>query len=105
MGSWIHIEDLCKAHLHILENKDLEGPFNYGAPNPVRNADLAKAIGKVMGRPSFMPAPSFMIKLVLGEFGGVILEGQKAVPKALLESGFEFTYPELQGALEHLLTN
>ena len=102
---WIHIEDLCRAHLHLIENKDLEGQFNYAAPDLVRNADLAKAIGKTLGRPSFMPAPSFMIKLALGQFGSVILEGQKAVPKGLLESGFTFKFPELNGALKDLLAS
>ena len=102
---WIHIEDLCRAQLFVIQNNDLEGPFNYVAPDLVRNADLAKAIGKTLGRPWFMPAPSFMIKLLLGEFGRVILEGQKAVPKKLLDSGFTFKFPGLDGALKNILVD
>jgi NAD dependent epimerase/dehydratase family enzyme len=65
--------------------------------------DLGKAIGKALGRPSFMSAPAFMIKLVLGEFGSVILEGQRAVPKVLLDNGFQFEFPTIDGALKDLL--
>lgn len=100
---WIHIDDLCRAMLFIAENKTMEGPFNFSAPEPVRNRDLAKAIGKALGRPSFFPAPAFMLKLVLGEFGSVILEGQRAVPAALLKHGFVFNYPRVQEAVNDLL--
>ena len=102
---WIHIEDLCRAHLFLIENQDLEGPFNYVAPDLVRNAGLAKAIGKTISRPWFIPAPAFMIKLVLGEFGNIILEGQKAIPKKLLDSGFSFKFPELESALKDILVS
>ncbi len=102
--SWIHIEDLCRAALHVIETKGIEGPVNFTAPGPVRNLDLAKAIGKTLGRPSFMPAPAFMIKLILGEFGSVVLEGQRVIPKVLEESGFVFNYPHVSSALHNLLT-
>jgi len=76
---------------------------NVCSPNPVRNKDLARAIGRVLNRPSFMPAPSFLIKLVLGEFGSVILKGQKVIPKRLLENGFSFQYPDIYTALQNIL--
>ena len=72
-------------------------------PNPVRNKDLAKALGKVLHRPSFMPASGFMVKLVLGEFGSVILEGQRVIPKRLLDSGFAFQYPAIDKALQGIV--
>ncbi|HYB19839.1 MAG TPA: TIGR01777 family oxidoreductase, partial [Thermodesulfobacteriota bacterium] len=78
--SWIHIEDLTRAFLFLLEHPEISGPLNFTAPNPVRNRKLAKAIGKAMGRPSFLPAPGFMLKLILGEFGSILLEGQKVIP-------------------------
>ncbi len=69
------------------------------SPNPVRNQDLAQALGKVLHRPSFLPAPAFMVRLVLGEFGSVILKGQRVVPRLLLGSGFSFEYPDIERAL------
>jgi len=101
--SWVHIKDLSEAFAFLLKHPEISGPVNVCAPNPVRNKDLAKAIGKVLHRPSFMPAPGFMVKLVLGEFGSVILEGQKVIPKRLLDSGFTFQYPEIDKALQGIV--
>jgi len=100
---WIHIQDLCKAMLLVAEKEDISGPVNFCSPDPVRNRDLAKAIGKALRRPWFVPAPAFMLKLVLGEFGSVILEGQRAVPNVLLAHGFVFDYPRIEDALRNLL--
>lgn len=100
---WIHIEDLCRALLFATENDNLTGPVNCTSPFPVRNAELAETIGKVLGRPSFMPAPGFMMKLVLGEFADFVLTGQRVIPKKLLASGFKFEYPTIEEALKSLL--
>jgi uncharacterized protein len=70
---------------------------------PVRNKELAQALGKALHRPSFLPAPAFMIKLLFGEFGSVILKGQRVVPRRLLESGFVFRYPEIDKTLENIV--
>ncbi len=101
--SWIHIEDICRAALFVIENKYISGPLNFTAPVPVRNADLAKAIGRILKRPSFIPAPSFMIKLMLGEFGEYVLKGQRVVPRALLHAGFTFKFSTIEEALHDLL--
>jgi NAD dependent epimerase/dehydratase family enzyme len=69
----------------------------------VKNKDLAKALGRALHRPSFMPAPGFMIKLVLGEFGSVILEGHRVLPRQLLKQGFAFQYPDIDQALQNIL--
>ncbi len=103
--SWIHIRDLVEACVHILSTPDLEGPVNLTAPNPVTNRDLAAAIGKTLNRRSWLPAPGFAIKLALGEFGSVVLKGQRVLPKKLLESGFEFTLPGVEDALGDLLSS
>ncbi|MBI4963972.1 MAG: TIGR01777 family protein [Desulfomonile tiedjei] len=103
--SWIHIRDLCRAYAFVVEHADIQGPVNFAAPGPVRNRDFAQAIGKVLGRPSFMPGPAFMIRLVLGEFGSIILEGQRVVPGVLLSKGFSFDFPEIEKALRDLLSN
>lgn len=100
---WVHREDLCRAMLFLAENDRIHGPVDLTAPEPVKNKDLAKAIGKALHRPSFMPAPGFMIKLVLGEFGSVILEGQRALPTELLRQGFVFRYPKIQDAVNQVL--
>lgn len=101
--SWIHVEDLVSAFLFLLEHPEISGPVNFTAPNPVRNRELAKAVGKAMGRPSFLPAPGFMLKLVLGEFGIILLKGQKVVPQKLLKSGFQFRYPEVDQAIQQII--
>jgi len=100
--SWIHIKDLAEAFVFMMKHPEISGPFNLCSPNPVRNKDLAKALGKVLHKPSFMPAPGFMIKLVLGEFGSVILEGQRVIPKKLLENGFVFQYADIHQALQNI---
>jgi uncharacterized protein (TIGR01777 family) len=100
--SWVHIQDLAEAFTFLLKHPEISGPVNLCSPNPVRNKDLAKALGKVLHKPSFMPAPGFMIKLVLGEFGSVILEGQRVIPKKLLESGFVFRYADIDKALQSI---
>lgn len=101
--SWIHIEDLTAAFLFLLGHPEFSGPVNFTAPNPVRNRELAKTIGKAMGRPSFLPVPGFMLKLALGEFGSILLEGQKVIPQKLLNSGFQFRYPEIEQAIEQII--
>jgi uncharacterized protein (TIGR01777 family) len=102
--SWIHMDDLCRAYSFLFDHPEIEGPVNFTAPVPVRNRELATAIGKAMGRPSFMPAPGFMISLVLGEFGSVILKGQRVVPRVLETGGFSFRFPTIDTALGDLLT-
>jgi len=101
--SWIHIEDLTAAFLFLLGHPEFSGPVNFTAPNPVRNRELAKTIGKAMGRPSFLPVPGFMLKLALGEFGSILLEGQRVIPQKLLKSGFQFRYPEIEQAIEQII--
>jgi len=98
--SWVHMEDLLRAFMFVFDNKDIHGPVNLCSPHPVRNKDLAKALGKVLSRPSFLKTPAFTLRLVLGEFGYILLEGQKAMPAKLLKHGFRFRYPEIMGALE-----
>lgn len=101
--SWIHMDDLVSAFVHLIALPQSSGPFNLTAPHPIQNIDLSRTLGRTLKRPSWMPAPGFMIKLVLGEFGSVILKGQRVLPKRLLETGFSFQYPEIEGALRNLL--
>jgi uncharacterized protein (TIGR01777 family) len=100
---WIHMDDLISAMMFIIENQEMKGPVNFCAPNPVRNRDFAKALGKVLGRPSFMKTPSFMIRTLMGEMGTALLGSQRVVPDKLLKNGFEFQYPEIGKALRNLV--
>jgi len=103
--SWVHMADLAQAFIFLLAHKEISGAINLCSPNPVRNKDLGKAIGKVLHRPSFLPAPGFMIELILGEFGSVLLKGQRVIPRRLLDAGFKFRYPDIEAALKSVIEN
>ena len=97
---WIHLDDLMAAVLFIIDHQDVSGPLNFCAPNPARYRQLAKTLGEVLGRPSFMPAPAFMIRLAMGEFGDVFLASQRTIPDRLLKHGFSFQYPDIKSAIQ-----
>jgi uncharacterized protein (TIGR01777 family) len=100
---WLHIDDLLSAILFVLEHPEINGPLNFCAPNPVRNRELAQALGEALSRPAFMPAPAFMIRLAMGEFGDVFLGSQRTVPEKLINHGFSFRYPEIKGAIRAIV--
>ncbi|MFA5279960.1 MAG: DUF1731 domain-containing protein, partial [Smithellaceae bacterium] len=87
----------------LIGHPEISGAVNLCAPQPVRNRELGNAIGRVLHRPSFLPAPGFMIELILGEFGSVLLKGQRVIPRRLLDAGFRFSYPEIDEALHSIL--
>ncbi|MFW5772746.1 MAG: TIGR01777 family oxidoreductase, partial [Phototrophicaceae bacterium] len=99
---WIHMHDEVKAIRHLIMDRDASGPYNLTAPNPVTNREFGNKLGKVLGRPSFIPAPAFAFRLAFGEVATVVLDGQKAVPQRLEESGFEFTYTQPEAALREI---
>jgi len=100
---WIHIDDLLSAICFLLENEGLSGPVNFTAPEPVRNRELARTLADIVHRPAILPAPAFMIRTMLGEFGATLLASTRALPKKLLDAGFSFQYPEIRSALEDLV--
>jgi hypothetical protein len=101
--SWIHLQDEARALRLLIETDEASGAFNLTAPHPMTNGELAKLIGKVMGRPAFFPVPGFAMKLAFGEVADVVLKGQRAVPRRLLDLGFEFRFPDAEPALRDLL--
>lgn len=102
MMSWISMNDLMRMYEYIIDKK-LTGIFNAVSPESVSNAQFTKALGAVLHRPTFLPFPKFMLKLIFSE-GAVVLTGSKEVyPKALLNAGFEFEDASLSGALESIL--
>jgi len=101
--SWVHMQDLAEAFIFLLQHTEISGAVNLCSPQPVRNSELGKAIGKVMHRPSFIPAPGFMIKMILGEFGSVLLKGQRVIPRRLIDAGFKFKYLNIEDALKSII--
>jgi uncharacterized protein len=100
---WIHIQDLVGALLFLARRSDLEGPFNMCAPNPVTNADMARALGKALGRPAKIPVPAFMVRMTAGELGDVLLSSQRTLPVRLLAAGFEFDFAHIETALAEVV--
>lgn len=102
--SWIHLDDLVSLLLFVLTTTfPLDGPVNATAPNPVTNAELTRALARVLHRPAFLPVPAFALKLALGEMATVVLDGQRIIPGRALTAGFNFAYPTVDEALAHLL--
>ncbi len=101
--SWIHQADHARAFQFIQAHPEISGPVNLTAPYPVRNRDLARALGRVLHRPAFMTAPEFMVRLALGEFADTLLTGQQVLPQRLVDAGFTFNFPTIEAALTDLL--
>jgi uncharacterized protein len=100
---WIHIEDLVRMMLFAAEHDNVRGPLNGAAPHPVTNREFTKALGRAIHRPTFMPPiPRFMLRLMFGEFGNIMLTSQRTTPRAAEQAGFKFTYPELEPALQNI---
>jgi uncharacterized protein (TIGR01777 family) len=102
--SWIALDDAVGAIEHVLSNNTLRGPVNVVAPNSVTNREFTKTLGHVLSRPTIFPVPAFAARLVFGEMAdATLLSSQRVEPARLIESGFVFKYPELEGALKHVL--
>lgn len=98
--SWIDRGDLAQAFRFVVETDGVEGAVNATSPSPVTNGDFARALGKALGRPAFVPAPAFALRLVLGEMAeGLLLSGARVLPRKLSAAGFRFDRPDLPGAL------
>jgi hypothetical protein len=100
--SWIHMEDLTRAFLFLIEHEEFRGAVNLAAPNPVRNYEFTKTLGRIVRRPTILPIPTMVAKLVLGELSSVVLEGNRTIPARLKKSGFDFQYPDLEEALTEI---
>ena len=101
--SWIHMDDVVNGIRFLIDNEGAQGIFNFSSPNPINNKDFSKTLGKAMKRPSLLPVPSFAMKLALGEAATLALDGQRVMPKRLLEAGYDFKYKTLEDALPSLL--
>jgi uncharacterized protein (TIGR01777 family) len=101
--SWIHLADEVALILWALADERVAGPVNATAPEPVRNRDLAKAIGAALHRPSALALPPFAIRMALGEMADVVASGQRVLPSRALDLGFAFRFPRIDEALADLL--
>jgi hypothetical protein len=102
--SWVAPDDVVGAFNFLMMRDDLDGPFNITSPNPVTNKQFTKALGRVISRPTILPVPSFGIKMLFGEMGQeMLLEGQRAIPTRLQDTGFEFEFVGIEDALRHVM--
>ena len=101
--SWIHNEDEVGLILFALDHAEISGPLNATAQNPVTNRDFATALGKALGRPSFMPTPAFVLRVMLGESAQIVTTGQRVLPEKASSAGYSFKFPILDAALRDIL--
>ena len=100
---WVHRDDVIGLALHALDRPDLQGPLNVSAPGLVRQKEFAKALGRALGRPAFLPAPGLALRLALGGFAAEVLSSRRMLPAKALAAGYAFRYPDLEGALREAL--
>jgi uncharacterized protein len=102
--SWVALDDVVGSIVHALTDEDVEGPVNVGSPNPMTNAEYTKVLGRVLGRPTVLPLPAPAARIMLGEVAdALLLASQRMEPAKLKATGYDFRYPQLEGALRHLL--
>lgn len=100
---WIHVADLARLYLHAADTTSIQGPMNAVGPDPVRNSEFTKALGRALHRPAFMPAPYLGLRLVFGEFAKVLFASQRVIPQVAIDTGFQFEYPQIAAALAEIL--
>lgn len=100
--SWLHLDDQVRALRFLIENPQAHGVYNLST-NPVTNRQFAQTLGGLMRRPAFFPVPAFAIRLLFGEMGTLVLDGQRATAQRLADLGFQFRFPDIESALKDLL--
>jgi uncharacterized protein (TIGR01777 family) len=101
--SWVHVDDLISTLIFLGERKDIEGPINITSPNPVRNYELMELLNRFLHtNPLVPPIPALALRLALGDFASVFLNGQRVLPRKLVDSGYDFMFPTLHDAFAGL---
>lgn len=100
---WIHLADLLEIFLFLLAHPKIAGPVNCAAPEPARNEEFTRELGRALHRPVLMPVPGWLPRLLLGEMSTVLLEGNRMIPKVLTNNGFLFRFPTIRQALVDLV--
>lgn len=101
--AWLHRHDWVEMVRWIVDTRGVAGPVNATAPHPIMNAEFARVVGRALHRPAFVPAPAFVLRLILGELADSVLGSQRAIPARATAAGYHFRYPELQFALRDIL--
>lgn len=101
--SWVHIEDVCRILHFCIEQDTISGPVNVTSPAPERMDRFGQVLGHVMQKPHWIPVPSFMLKLLLGEMSEIVLQGHPVLPEKMLSNGYSYKHPTLSSALKDLL--
>lgn len=102
---WIHVRDVVRAVVAMIDRTDLSGAYNVASPEPVTMDEFAETMGATLRRPALFRVPAFAVRLVMGtEAADCVLTGQRAVPKRLVDAGFDFVFPDLRSALADLAT-
>jgi uncharacterized protein (TIGR01777 family) len=101
--SWIHPADVVAGIRFLIEHPEASGAFNLCAPNPLTNVEFSQVLGHVLHRPSWLPVPAFVLKLLFGEMSSTLLYGVRAVPARLQSMGYPFRFPQAETALKDLL--
>ena len=93
--SWIHIDDLVNSYYQAIMNRELSGPMNASAPEPITNRQFTKELAQALHRPAFWIVPAWILRIILGEFARAVLGSTRVVPTKLLGQGFVFNYPTI----------
>ncbi len=101
--SWIHIDDLVNQFIFLIENEGLVNIYNGTAPGPVTNNEFTKILGNILNRPTLLPIPAIVLKMIFGEMSDILLTGQNIVPHQFVQEGFQFKFNSLKLALEDIL--
>jgi hypothetical protein len=101
--SWIHIDDLVALYVAMVEDARWSGAYNATAPGAVTSREFARALGRAMGRPAFLPTPGFALRLALGGVASILTTGQRVLPRAAERLGFSWRYPTIDAALAALV--
>jgi uncharacterized protein (TIGR01777 family) len=101
--SWIHVDDLVGMFLYAAQNQQIDGPMNGTAPNPVTNRDFTRILASTLHRPAFFPVPGPALQILLGEFGSILLDSQRAIPRAAQKAGYDFQFSDLSLALSAIV--
>ncbi len=102
--SWIHLQDWVRATLFLLDRREASGPYLLTAPAPVRYGDFARTLGRVLQRPVWLTPPGWVLRLLLGQRAALMLSSTKALPARLQVAGFQWQFPELEGALREIVS-
>jgi NAD dependent epimerase/dehydratase family enzyme len=101
---WIHIDDLCGIYLKAIQDLKMEGAYNANSPQHIMQKEFMRMLAKVLNRPFFNPqVAAILFRAFLGEMADVVLKGSRISPEKIINSGFSFSFSNLENALKDLL--